>query len=248
MNKRQHDRLVEQMLEAAGYEGREQPAGDVAEQPRKAIAEGNPRRSLRGAVDADQLEDVVVGSLGEVDDFIREQVDVDDADELTGAVDDREREQSPGREVLAGNQHGRPVRDRDHVVFHDVAHGLVGRGRDQPARRHDPDELFGVVDDIEVMNRTRVRRGSDAIERLGNRVIGLEDDERRLGQRQDRLVQLRGRQGGGRHALHDSSKHDVKGRSPDIRSSSREARRAVAARSRSRRRSSGLRHPERSGR
>ena len=70
----------EQMLEAAGDERREQPAGDVAEQPRKAIAERDPRRSLRGAVDADQLEDVVVGPLREVDHFIREQADVDDAD------------------------------------------------------------------------------------------------------------------------------------------------------------------------
>ena len=53
-----HDHLFEQMLKAAGNEGRQQSATNIAEQPRKSIAERGPRRSLLGRVNTDQLKDV----------------------------------------------------------------------------------------------------------------------------------------------------------------------------------------------
>ena len=137
---RQHDDLRQQVLEAARDERREQPAGDVGEQPRKTILERRPRRSLRGAVHADQLEDVVVGPAREVDHLVREQADVHDAEQPAAAVDHREREQPAGREVLARDQHRGPIRDRHDVLHHHVRDHVFRLCAEQPARRHHADQ------------------------------------------------------------------------------------------------------------
>ena len=91
----------------------------------------SPRRLLRGAMHADQLKDIVVGPFRQVDHFVRKQADVDDAAQLAGIVHDRECQQPPRREVFAGDEHRRPVGNRDHVRDHDVANQLLGRRRKQ---------------------------------------------------------------------------------------------------------------------
>ena len=79
---------------------------------------------------------------------------------------------------------------------HHVADQLLGLGGQQAARRHHANQLFVVIDDIEVVNAGGVAEAADAIERFGDGLIGLQHEQRRPRERKDRLVQLRCREGG----------------------------------------------------
>ena len=130
MNSASTTTSCEQVLEAAGDERRQQPAGDVAEQPRKAIAE---RRSTaiaarcRGRRSAGRCRRRSA-ARGRSPRSVNRLTSTTPSS-WPRAVDHREREQPAGREVFAGDQHGGPVGDRDHVVDHDVARPSA------PARR-----------------------------------------------------------------------------------------------------------------
>ena len=140
------------MFEAAGDERRHQAAGDVARQPGETILEGVERGPLRRAVHANQLKDVVVSASRQVDHLVGEQVDIDHTKEHTTPIHHRKRQQPAGREVLARDQHGRPIRNGHDVLDHHLPDRVFRRRGQQPARRHHPHQPGVVIDDVEVMD------------------------------------------------------------------------------------------------
>ena len=197
----EHDHLLQEVLEAADDEGGHQSAGEVTQQPRKAILEGIPRRPLRRAVHADQLKDVVIRPAREIDHFVGEQADVDHAQELALRVHHRKRQEPSRGEVLAGDQNRRPIRNGHDVIDHHLGDRPVWLGGQQPPGGHDAHQPLLGVDHVEVMDGVGGGRRADDPKHLIDGLARGKNDLRRPSQRKDGLVQLGGGQLGGRHPL-----------------------------------------------
>ena len=119
------------------------------ESKRKPIAARRPRSSHRRRMDAEQLKDFVVGLPGHADDLITEQGDIHCSCERPVVVDDGERLELAAGEIVAGHEHGCPVRNGDDAGNHHLRNALVKRRRQQVAGGDDAGQPIVLVQHVD---------------------------------------------------------------------------------------------------
>src|SRR6266542_606595 len=102
-------------------------------------------------MDADELEQVVGPiHISELAEFLRIQLDIDDAQQASGLIDDGESEKAVLDKELAGVENGRLRRQGDYLTEHDVGERSLRRTEEQAARRHDALQMVILVNDVKV--------------------------------------------------------------------------------------------------
>ncbi len=145
-------------------------------------------------MDADDLEDVITDFVAAASEFVGVEIDVDDADELSLGIDDRQREEPVKAEELAGFQHRGIERHGDDRFHHDVANQSLRGVQQQSPSRHDAEKFALGSGNVEVNDAAAWSVLPQVGKSLRNRPIGLKRTEIGPGVAANRVIQDRFRE------------------------------------------------------